>query len=94
MKRLSLRSKVKLLCIVAFAAGLLTGHCFELKQKPAVVQVEVVEGDTLWTIAESFTDDEVDIRKTVYEIRKTNNLRTAEIYPGDVILIPLEVINE
>ena len=115
MKRLSLRSKVKVLCIGAFAVGLLSGMVFDgvryartiwdgpvsttcLCQNevtsPIVTRYIVGEDDTLWTIAEGISSDEVDIRETVYKIRKVNKLRTAEIYPGDVILIPVEVIND
>lgn len=51
-------------------------------------EVIVKKGDTLWGMAEKLGSDE-DIRKTVYEIRKLNNLSTVKIVPGQVVRIPV-----
>ena len=98
MKPLSLRDRIKVLCIGAFVIGAIAGGIVASAfKKPVVlreVSVEVSEGDTLWTIADRFTDNSVDIRNTIYKIREFNCLNTSEIYPGDVIIIPLEMIGE
>ncbi len=55
------------------------------------VEVKVCEGDTLWTIADTYTDNTVDVRRAIYEIQEYNELDTAEIHPGEIIIIPGEV---
>ncbi len=54
-----------------------------------VCEFTVSEGDTLWGIAELYTDGSVDIRKYIWEIKKLNGMGTAELMPGDVIIIPV-----
>ena len=55
-----------------------------------VVHMEytVSDGDTLWEIADRFTDESEDVREVIHEIRKINKLDSAEIHPGDIIVIP------
>ncbi|AZR72801.1 hypothetical protein BBF96_04975 [Anoxybacter fermentans] len=54
-----------------------------------LIEVTVSEGDTLWAIARSHYHSEGDIRKFIFRIRQINNLKTAQIYPGQVLLIPI-----
>ena len=63
------------------------GHC---KRNYGTVNFTVSEGDTLWEIAEQYADESIDVRKYIKLIRKYNNLDTAEIMPGDVLVIPYE----
>ncbi len=48
----------------------------------------VTYGDTLWSIAEEYKDENDSIREFIYEIKKINNMRTSEIKPGDLLIIP------
>lgn len=48
----------------------------------------VVYGDTLWSIANTYKGDDVSTGEFVYKIKKANNLTTAEITAGDVLVIP------
>lgn len=52
-------------------------------------KVTITQGDTLWSIAKAYHNSNRDIRDIIEEIRRTNQLTTAQIYPGQVILIPL-----
>lgn len=56
------------------------------KDIPQYDYVTVEEGDTLWTIASSYSTDG-DIRELIYEISKDNDINNASIYPGDIIKI-------
>jgi len=49
----------------------------------------VNKGDTLWAIARKYTSKDKDIRQTIYEIEKLNNLKNATIYPGQTIQIKI-----
>lgn len=53
------------------------------------VEVRVKRGDTLWKIALDNMPLEYDVRKMVYEIMKFNDMDSADIYPGDLIKIPI-----
>ena len=80
--------------ILAFVLGVacakVTGGNTEI-MKLESVEVKVCEGDTLWTIADTYTDNTVDVRRAIYEIQEYNELDTAEIHPGEIIIIPGEV---
>jgi len=51
--------------------------------------VTVRTGDTLWNIAKEHMPNNYDIRKAIYEIKQFNNMKTADIYPGDLVKIPI-----
>lgn len=51
--------------------------------------VNVTQGDTLWNIAREYISEKEDIRDYIYMIRKVNNLESANIHPGDQLLIPV-----
>ena len=49
----------------------------------------VQKNDTLWNIAKDITDKDTDVRQIVYEIRKLNNIDSAEeLMPGQQIVLP------
>jgi nucleoid-associated protein YgaU len=50
----------------------------------------VVAGDTLWDIAVGYTPAGGDVRRTVYDIRQVNHLESADIFPGQVLQIPVD----
>jgi LysM repeat protein len=47
----------------------------------------VLAGETLWSIAQELAPAQ-DPRVTIEQLMRTNNLRTAAIAPGDVLLLP------
>lgn len=53
------------------------------------VKISIKSGDTLWRLAKKFTPESKDVRKTIHEIAVINDLHTLDIYPGQVITIPL-----
>jgi hypothetical protein len=50
--------------------------------------VRVHRGDTLWSIAEKYSDNS-DIRKYIFEIKKVNNLPNSQIFEGDELIVPV-----
>lgn len=50
--------------------------------------VDVEQGDTLWTIAQSQVGSEMDIRKYVNEIKKLNDIKGSLINEGQIIKLP------
>jgi hypothetical protein len=47
----------------------------------------VLSGETLWTIAEDLAPQQ-DPRVTIDQLMRANDLTSAEITPGDVLLLP------
>jgi nucleoid-associated protein YgaU len=54
------------------------------KEQITIMEIEVEPGDTLWGLANKYYPDSKDIRKTVYDIKQSNNI-SGHIYPGQVI---------
>ncbi|HSH34885.1 LysM peptidoglycan-binding domain-containing protein [Schnuerera sp.] len=52
--------------------------------------VKVKKGDTLWKIAIDNMPENYDIRKMVFEIKEFNQMVDVNIYPGDLIKIPIK----
>lgn len=63
-------------------------HLRPLAATQRLLEVTVDNGDTLWGLAARYSPSTRDIRHTVNEILKINSLATAELQPGQVILIP------
>jgi LysM repeat protein len=58
--------------------------------EPLYLKVVIEPGDTLWDIVCDYYGNNVDIRKTIADIRKQNDLPTSELYVGQVIQIPVK----
>lgn len=56
---------------------------------PEYNEVIVYSGDTLWDIAAEISNNQVDVRKIIKEIRTLNELNDATIYEGQVLLVPI-----
>ncbi len=53
--------------------------------------VQVMDGDTLWTLAEKYTPKDQDVRRTIYEIRKANGMETSDLSAGQILKIPADL---
>lgn len=49
---------------------------------------EVQPGDTLWEIASEISDEDVDVRVVIAEIKRLNDLDTSTLRSGQNLLIP------
>jgi len=57
------------------------------------IEVEIVEGDTLWRIAERTLPPRTDIREYIRQIREANGLKSCNIRVGQKLFIPIYVRN-
>lgn len=55
------------------------------------IDYTITKGETLWSIAKEYTPNGKDIRQTIYEIEKLNNMSNASIYEGQQIQIKIEL---
>ena len=54
------------------------------------IEIQVIYGETLWELAQKFGPENQDIRKSIYQISAFNQLASSDIYPGQIIKIPLD----
>jgi len=54
------------------------------------IEVEVVEGETLWHIAQRTLPPRTDIREYIRQIREANQLESCNIRVGQKLFIPIK----
>ena len=74
-----------LFILAVVCAGLCTAAA--LSVPPTYRHVSVKPGDTLWEIADKYSDN-IEIREYIYIIKKINGLEDATIYAGQKLYIP------
>ena len=83
--RLTRRGRLLTLAIAAFAALGWSGLHATAQADAPMQRIEVKAGDTLWSIAERLAPG-ADPRAMVYELRSINNLDSAQLQPGQILL--------
>ena len=71
--------------VMNFALGLNTADSLTYVE---YMDLEVMAGDTLWSIAETYMTDSGDIRVAVYELCQINDITASELYAGMTIQVP------
>ena len=51
--------------------------------------LDVMPGDTLWSIAQTYMADDLDVRQAVYELCELNNISASNLYAGMTIQVPI-----
>ena len=75
--------------IITMSLSMLFGNTYVSgSSNKAYYAITVESGDTLWTIAEKYSDDKTDIRQFIYDISKINDLESSKILVGQKLLIP------
>ncbi len=79
------------LIILSIVFTYITGSMRSEASTPVrTIDVTVEAGDTLWSIARAHNVNQEDIRAVVWRIRTFNDLPNANIYPNQVIKIPIK----
>lgn len=90
-KRYVLKSKKRFIAFILVMAivPVITTFAFSVYgyKEAACETIIVKQGDTLWDIAKKHGKNS-DIRKSIYDIIKLNNLPSSEIYYGTELYIP------
>lgn len=78
--------------IIVFIAVFSLLFIFDNKTKAenTYTKITIYKGDTLWSIAKEYGPKNKDIRKTIYEIKELNNLKTSILIPGEQLIIPAD----
>lgn len=93
--RLTVRGKraaVTIAVLVAAAVGFAGGRADAASTQPQgpVVEVVVAPGDTLWGLAGRVLEAGEDRRDVISRIQRLNDMPTAELVAGTVLLLPAE----
>lgn len=78
-----------ILFITTFANFLLGFNTANSSTYAEYTQVQVMSGDTLWSIAETYMDDDSDIRKSVYQLCQINDINASQLQAGMTLLVPV-----
>lgn len=79
-------------CMVIGIFGMISGlDISRALEKPQYTQVEIVQGDTLWAIANTYKSDDTDTRRAVFEICRVNDIEASDLIPGMVISVPQDL---
>ena len=71
---------------INFALGLNTAASLTVQE---YMNIEILSGDTLWSIAETYMSDSDDIRVAVYELCKINDISADQLQAGMTIQVPV-----
>jgi cell division protein YceG involved in septum cleavage len=78
------------LMLIAFiAGGFIFGQEATGMEEIRYENVTVEPGDTVWGIATNYVSNDQDIRDYVKAILKANNLKAGELYPNQILRIPV-----
>lgn len=78
-----------LLVLIAILTLIVSSHRSNGQEQIYFNEYRVGKGDTLWNISNYYSDDNIDIRQFIHEIKKINDMETSAIYEGDIIKIPI-----
>lgn len=67
---------------------LVSGRLNASTSEQALRPYQVQPGDTLWEIASEISDEDVDVRVVIAEIKRLNDLDTSSLRSGQSLLIP------
>ncbi len=89
--RYRLKNKKRFITIIlSFIIIIICASSFTVAafSKPPIYQtVSVKPGDTLWEIADKYSQD-TEIREYIYKIKAINDLDSANIYAGQKLYLP------
>ena len=71
---------------INFALGLNTAASATIQE---YMYVDIMPGDTLWSIAETYMSDTDDIRQAIYELFSINDITASQLYAGMTIQVPI-----
>lgn len=77
-------------CLAAFtiaAVGAWAMNCDPPQPVRPAIEYEVVEGDTLWSIASTYGPEHADVRETYWQIMQDNHIQDGALQPGQTLYI-------
>lgn len=78
------------ICLSAFAMAAVGAWSLNYDPPQPVrpaIEYEVIEGDTLWSIASTYGPEHADVRETYWQIMQDNHIQDGALQPGQILLI-------
>lgn len=97
MKRYRIINKFRFYTLVILMFAVLVASMFFIivnatgTSSVVLVPVYVTDGDNLWNLSLQYSDDNTDIRAYIDSVMQVNELKDANIYPGEVLLFPQNI---
>jgi Zn-dependent membrane protease YugP len=79
--------------MMIIAYMLMSAHVSAQPKFEHFIEVEVENGDTLWSIASKYTDG-VTVQSYITILKEQNNLKDHHIYAGQVLLVPQQTYKD
>ena len=92
MRKMKIRMFKMLAVALVIVSTLLSFSALSSGDKKSYDEYEVVyvrPGDTLWSIAEDFYDESIDIREAVYAIKECSEIESGALSIGQKLLVPV-----
>ena len=86
--KLTLTLAVIFVIILTCIVGPVSGK--EAVNEHTYVEYTVTLGDTLWSIAERYNYDNIDVREVIYNIKQANALDNGIVEYGQTLMIPVD----
>ena len=83
---MSLITLIILSTIISYISGLFIS---EATTQFDTIEIQVVEGDTLWQIASEYNYYNEDIRDVIHRIKAMNDMKKGDIVVGQNLIIPV-----
>ncbi len=77
---------ILLTTVIHFVLGLNTAASSTIQE---YMDLEIMSGDTLWSIAETYMPRDTDIRQAVYQLCSINDITADELVVGMTIQVPI-----
>jgi len=79
------------LIMIISAANLSFGNTKSKNENVHYEVVEIVKGDTLWHIAQTYKDDDSSTNEYIALIKEFNNMKTNVLKVGQSLIIPVQM---
>lgn len=78
--------------IMVLTAGVLSFGNTKTRSKHIYYKsIDIVKGDTLWSIAEAYKTDEMSVINYISRIKEFNDMESDIIKTGQKIILPIEI---
>lgn len=91
MRYAGLFAAASIIILISLSVSLLGGDLDAYASSdhtPIEYSVEIVNGDTLWSIASKHADKGQDVREYIYNLKKVNGLKSSILQEGQTLRLP------
>ncbi|MFW6269722.1 MAG: cell division suppressor protein YneA, partial [Bacillota bacterium] len=80
--------KIMLVILISLVLTILLAWVSVGQTDSEYIVIEIEEGDSLWKIASEYRQENTDLRKIIYKIKRINRMDSVLLSPGQKLKIP------